>query len=117
MLQLLVAIFGGSALGSLFTAVGNYILQMRKHRDDKDDSECGDIQALKLAVRLIMLDRVRYLGLKYISEGEIDFDDRRILNQMHDSYHNGLGGNGDLDQIMRQVNQLPLKTQGRKHDD
>ena len=56
-----------------------------------------------------MLDRIRYLGQKYIEAGEIDFDDRRILNAMHDSYHNGLGGNGDADVVMQEVNKLPLR--------
>lgn len=39
----------------------------------------------------------------------IDFDDRRRLNDMHSCYHNGLGGNGDLDTLMEEVNSLPLK--------
>ena len=39
----------------------------------------------------------------------MDFDDRRILNLMHKSYHDGLGGNGDLDNVMNDVNRLPLK--------
>ncbi len=51
-----------------------------------------------------------YLGQAYIAESEIDFDDRRILNDMHRSYHNGLGGNGDLDKLMEAVNDLPLKS-------
>lgn len=28
---------------------------------------------------------------------------------MHDAYHTGLNGNGDLDVIMAQVDRLPLK--------
>lgn len=61
------------------------------------------------ALKFILYDRIRYLGQAYIAEGEIDFDDRRILNDMHKSYHNGLGGNGDLDVLMREVNNLSLK--------
>ena len=57
----------------------------------------------------MLYDRIRYLGLKYIQDGAVDFDDRRILKEMHDCYHERLGGNGDLDNLMREVNRLPLK--------
>jgi len=56
-----------------------------------------------------LYDRIRFVALSYIEEGEVDFDDRRILNDMHRSYHVGLNGNGDLDELMKQVNKLPLK--------
>lgn len=61
------------------------------------------------AIKYILYDRIRYLGQAYIAEAEIDFDDRRILNDMHHSYHFGLKGNGDLDTLMEEVNHLPLK--------
>lgn len=68
------------------------------------------VDAIVESQKFIMFDRIRYLGQAYINEKEIDFDDRRILNNMHNSYHNGLGGNGDLDTLMEEVNHLPLKT-------
>ena len=61
------------------------------------------------ALMYILYDRIRHLAQAYIAEGEVDFDDRRILNQMHRAYHDGLGGNGDLDGLMSEVNKLPLK--------
>lgn len=61
------------------------------------------------ALKFILYDRIRYLGQAYIAEKEIDFDDRRILNNMHHTYHYGLCGNGDLDTLMAEVNRLPLK--------
>lgn len=66
------------------------------------------------ALRFILYDRIRHFGQAYIAAGEVDFDDRRILNDMHSSYHNGLGGNGDFDVLMREVNALPLKPKGKK---
>jgi hypothetical protein len=59
--------------------------------------------------RYILLDRIRYLGCAYLKNGEVSFDDRRLLNMMHGVYHNGLGGNGDLNTLMEEVNDLPLK--------
>lgn len=66
------------------------------------------IDALAVGVRVILMDRIRYLGQEYIKDGEVDFDDRRLLNQMHSVYHNTLGGNGDLDILMKEVDELPL---------
>ena len=61
------------------------------------------------AMKYVLYDRIRFLGQEYIDVGEVDFDDRRILNNMHHSYHFGLSGNGDLDALMGAVNRLPLK--------
>lgn len=65
--------------------------------------------ALRDAQKCVLLDRIIYLGQEYIQNGEIAFDDRRRLREMHDSYHNGLKGNGDADAIMKAVDELPLK--------
>lgn len=61
------------------------------------------------ALRLILLDRVLYLGKSYIDKGEISYDDRRRFHAMHDCYHTGLGGNGDAALIVEGVDALPLK--------
>lgn len=80
-------------------------------KDEKEWKQHTDetIAALTVGVRIILMDRIRYLGQKYLEEGEVDFDDRRLLNQMHSVYHNTLGGNGDLDILMEEVDDLPLK--------
>ena len=65
--------------------------------------------ALRDAQKCVLLDRIIYLGQVYIKAGEIDFDDRRRLREMHNSYHHGLGGNGDADAIMTAIDALPLK--------
>ena len=102
-------LLGGSAVAALINQIGESIRQKRKRKYDKTDEKDADIKALKLGLKWVIYDRIRYLGQTYISHGNIDFDDRRILNEMHNCYHNGLGGNGDLDNLMRDVNTLPLK--------
>ena len=67
------------------------------------------LDALRDAQKCVLLDRIIYLGQGYIANGEVDFDDRKRLRDMHNSYHNGLGGNGDAAQIMSAVDSLPLK--------
>lgn len=73
----------------------------------KEIERQNDVQ--REAMKYILYDRIRFLGQAYIAEGEIDFDDRRILHNMHNIYHNGLEGNGDLDELMQDVDALPLK--------
>lgn len=75
-------------------------------RQEKTDTQ---IEALRQALKCVLLDRVIWLGQKYIDAGTIDFDDRRRLREMHSAYHNGLGGNGDADAIMKAIDELPLK--------
>ena len=67
------------------------------------------LDALRDAQKCVLLDRIIYLGQGYIANGEVDLDDRKRLRDMHNSYHNGLGGNGDAAQIMSAVDALPLK--------
>ena len=102
-------IAGGSAIvGGLITQLGEGIRQRRKRKYEKADTKDKDIEALKTGLKWVLYDRIRHRGQQYIGAGQVDFDDRRILNEMHASYHDGLGGNGDLDNLMGQVNKLPL---------
>ena len=107
---LVAAIAGASAvIGGVISQVGEGIRQRRKRKYDKADGQDKSNQALKDALKWVLYDRIRCLGQHYIGAGSVDFDDRRILNEMHGCYHNGLGGNGDLDNLMRDVNALPLR--------
>ena len=69
----------------------------------------ADIEALIVSNRLMMLDRILHLGLSYIKRGEVTYEERKNLHDMHDSYHYGLHGNGDADLIISSVDELPLQ--------
>lgn len=118
-----IAFLTGGAIVALIQGgfgVVMWILNRRaKKKDDGDQNIEQRLQAMEQqnknqseALKYIMYDRIRFLGQAYIAEGKIDFDDRRILNAMHKVYHNGLNGNGDLDELMKAVNALPLKMKG-----
>lgn len=109
MSEIIIAVLGGSALAALINQIGEYVRQRRKHKDATDDKEDSDMKALKEGMKYVLYDRIRWLGQAYIAKGEVDFDDRRVLHSMHNVYHNLLGGNGDLDSLMQEVNELPLK--------
>lgn len=107
--QILLAIVGGAAGAALINQVGESLRERRRRKDITEDRENSDMAAVKAALKWVLYDRIRFLGQAFLREGEIDFDDRRLLNEMHKSYHDGLGGNGDLNVLMEAVNNLPLR--------
>lgn len=129
--ETLTAIISGGAVVAVIEGIREYLTWRRNRKAIKEDKaeekkeNEGKQENLRTeerlknieaktdaqseALKFILYDRIRYLGQAYIADGEIDFDDRRILNEMHRSYHSGLDGNGDLDVLMREVDALPLK--------
>ena len=108
-MDIIIAIIGGGVGAAVVTVVGQLLTarQARKYR--QEDKETEELAALKQGMKWLLYDRIRFLGLAYIEDGAVDFDDRRVLREMHSVYHEGLGGNGDLAIIMWQVDDLPLK--------
>lgn len=80
------------------------LLQRKWAKQDKKDER---VDALVDAQKVMMIDKVRYLGKKYISEGEIHIEDKENLKEMYDAYKR-LGGNGHLDTVMYEVNHLKV---------
>ena len=96
-LTLLAACLGSSGL----TAIAQAILQRRWAKSDKQD-------ALVAGLKVLTVDRVRYLGRCYILDGKISLEDRENLEEMYSAYKD-LGGNGHLETIMSEVRRLPVK--------
>ena len=95
-MEIVLAILGSSALASLISGVISLIANRKKQ-------ETG----VEAGVRILLYDRIKHLGIKYIERGYITHDEYEDLGRMHDVYHNDLNGNGFLDNIMEQVNELP----------
>lgn len=130
-LAILIAIISSGATAAVVKAIDNWLSWRRerkaKHEDDdleKKEQIINDrlntiekktdciqelLDSLKEGMKYTIYDRIRHIGQAHINVGEIDFDDRRILNNMHHCYHDGLGGNVDLDKLVQEVNSLPLK--------
>ncbi len=122
-----LTLISGGAFGALISALSSYLIYRLRRRDGREirrekalenEKNAAEnrllaielkVDALTEGVKYVLYDRIRFLAQEYISDGEVGFDDRRILGNMHRSYHNGLAGNGDLDILMREVNSLPLK--------
>ena len=67
------------------------------------------VDSLYVANRIQLYDRIKHLGKAYIRQGEISPEDLKDLIDMHRCYHDDLGGNGFLDEVMEQVRHLPIK--------
>ena len=115
-----IALLGGASASALISTVGNIILHLlqrserkKEKQNDRQQEQIDKLNAIGKGVMLLELDKIKYLGLRFIRDGGITYEDRALLHKMHDNYHKELGGNGDLDQIMEEVDELPL-VQARK---
>ena len=115
-----IVLLGGTSAAALISTIGNIILHLlqrserkKEKQNDRQQEQIDKLNAIGKGVMLLELDKIKYLGLRYIRDGGITYEDRALLHKMHDNYHKELGGNGDLDQIMEEVDELPL-VQARK---
>lgn len=72
------------------------------------------------ALKYLLLDKILFLGSKYIRRNSITLEERKILKAMYNVYHNGLDGNGDADFIMKGVEAITpneLKQKEVNYDD
>ena len=122
MKELIIA-FLGPGLGAGIMVIAQMLLNRKWQKEDKKEAKkdrteeiitkldqlSADVKHVKAANKSILSDRIKWLGTKYLDDGEIEFEDRRNLHDLHDAYHNHCGGNGDYDILMRDIDALPLK--------
>lgn len=112
------AIFAG--IFSLFT----WLLNRKAAKEDKaeerkrqaeekvamaDKNLNQKVDALCVAVRELLYDRIKHLGKSYLDRGYISTEELEDFINMHKIYHNTLEGNGFLDEIVKQVKSLPIR--------
>lgn len=64
------------------------------------------VNALMVADRTILYDRIKHLAKSYIKRQWISVEEYEDLKRMHHVYHDDLEGNGFLDSIMEEVSKL-----------
>lgn len=97
----LAQIILSAVTSSGITAIILAVMQRKWAKDDRQD-------AVVAALKVLMVDRVRYLGQRYVAEGCISLSDKETIKDMHSAYK-ALGGNGHLNTIMEEVEDLPLR--------
>jgi hypothetical protein len=106
--DLVLGFLGGAFGAALVTSIFSLITYKIKRRDEKEDLSDVSNKALRYLMLYIIQERAK----SHIKEGKITLEDRRSLHHWHSLYHNkepdGLGGNGDADDLMATVDKLPL---------
>lgn len=93
----LLEFLGGAGGAALVAGVFSLVQSRKAHKD-----------ARSKALRYIMLYIIQERAKQHIKDGSITLEERRSLHHWHNLYHDGLGGNGDADALMAQVDRLPL---------
>ena len=103
-MEIVVALLGAGGLGAGLMAIIKDYLNRKWAKADKGDER---IDALVRAEKIMMIDRVTWLGKEYISQSEITLTDKENIIEMHEAYK-ALGGNGHLDTVMNEVKKLKV---------
>lgn len=104
--EVILSIVGGSCGAAIVSG----IFALIQHRMSRKDKQEDRADAQNKALRYLMLYIIQERAKQHIREGVITLEDRRSLHHWRDLYHNGLGGNGDADALMAQVDKLRLDT-------
>lgn len=120
LVDLLKSATGAGIVAGLFGLV-QWRLNRKAQREDKAaDSKaasCAErgaeikalqqtVNALIVADRTILYDRIKHLAKAYIKRDWISVEEYEDLKRMHKVYHDDLDGNGFLDAIMDEVDHL-----------
>lgn len=110
----LIVLFSGAAGAALIKLIDG-IIQHRLNRKAKKEDDAEDkkdaidikIDNMTNCMRIMMLEHIQDLCERYIKAGEINIHALRRLHIMHEAYHS-VNGNGDLDDLMLKVDELPI---------
>ena len=105
-MEIVVGILG-AGIGAGIMSIVQAALQRKWRKEDAEKIDPTLIKALVAAQKVSMIDRIRYLGGKYIQTGEISLEEKETIHEMHQAYR-ALGGNGHLDTVMEEVDKLQV---------
>lgn len=120
LMELLKSAFGAGIVAGLF-GIWQWRLNRKAQKEDKaaerEVTSCAargkeikqlqdTVNALIVAERAILYDRIKHLAKSYIKRGYITVEEYEDLKRMHKVYHDELKGNGFLDALMEEVDKL-----------
>lgn len=129
-MEIITAIIGGSCGAAVVSGIFGLITWRLNRKAKKEDTaeqrqsnDCSAraeqlaelkrmIEVLFVADRTILYDRIKHLGKTYIARGNITVEELEDLSLMHSVYHDKdkLNGNGFLDDLMKNVRKLPIRS-------
>lgn len=114
----------GAALVAGFFGIWKFFLERGAKKEDRaaeqkatDCAARGEeirelrklVDSLIVADRTILYDRIKHLAKSYIKRKWVSVEEYEDLKRMHKVYHDDLGGNGFLDEIMKEVSKLEIR--------
>ena len=103
-MELWTAVLTGGVAAALVSGIFSIVLWKMNRKATKEDKA----DDTKVALRILLYDRIKHLGRDYIERGYISSEDLEDIITMHRVYHDNLNGNGFLDSVMAQVKNLPI---------
>ena len=107
-LQIFAVVAGSSVIGSIVTLVGTIIIKKMDRKDKRTEHLTAFEKHIQKAVCVMLYDRIKYLGKRYIHEESITAEELNDLQKMHTVFHEDLNGNGFLDALMKHVKELRI---------
>lgn len=105
--QTVITALTSSGVVALIIALLNRSWAKSDKRAANASQESQKLDAVINGLKVLTVDRVRYLGERYIEAHEITLGDKENLRDMYDAYKK-LGGNGHLETVMAEVDRLPV---------
>ena len=102
MKELLLAAITGLLTGGGAVGLITYFVSRSDKKKEQASSE-------KQALRYIMLYIIQERAKELLTAGSVTIDELQSLRAWHDLYHDGLGGNGDADDLLERVKGLPIR--------
>lgn len=107
-ISVLVAVIGSTGLYTLVQSI------LKRHWDKQDAKAAKDsvdpqkIDAICNAIKVLMVDRINYLGTCHIYSGEITMEEKNTITDMYDAYKQLPGSNGHCKGVMEEVNKVKV---------
>ena len=107
LLKIILSCGIGAAIGSILQSAVQRHWKKKDAREEQDKIDPRQFKALIASQKLLLADRIRYLGTCYIYAKKITLEDKENLYEMHEAYKS-LGGNGHLDTVMDELDKLEV---------
>lgn len=98
---------GVAVVNGVFALLQFFVQRRARKKDEKEDEN----DVIRKALQYLLLYNIEERCKFFIERGEISLDELRKLHKWHKIYHDGLGGNGDADALMKKVENLKLTTE------
>lgn len=113
--NLLLILISGATGGAIIKMIDHLLMWNLNRKATKEDDQIkfekeihNEINDIKETLKIILVYDIQEIATRFIKEGNVTLDERRRLHAMHKAYHDNLNGNGDLDDLMEAVDEIPF---------